>query len=107
MCKIDKCKESIGNGDIKLLFINFGEKEVTYCLPILAMAREGGIRCEIYPRQVKMREQMRYASIKKIPFVVLVSEDEMNKGKVTLKNMENGEQQMVTPMELVKSIIKN
>ena len=89
----------------QLLFINFGEKEAAYCLPILAKARQTGIRCEIYPDQVKMKKQMQYANAKQIPFVALVGEDEMNEGKVTLKNMETGEQQMVTPEELLQSLI--
>ncbi len=89
----------------QLLFINFGEKEAAYCLPILAKARQAGIRCEIYPDQVKMKKQMQYANAKQIPFVALVGENEMNEGKVTLKNMETGEQQMVTPDELLQSLI--
>lgn len=89
----------------QLLFINFGEREAAYCLPILAKARQAGIRCEIYPDQVKMKKQMQYANTKQIPFVALVGENEMNEGKVTLKNMETGEQQMLTPEELLKSLI--
>ena len=89
----------------QLLFINFGEREAAYCLPILAKARQAGIRCEIYPDQVKMKKQMQYANTKQIPFVALVGENEMNEGKVTLKNMETGEQQMLTPEELLQSLI--
>ncbi|MBQ6190104.1 MAG: histidine--tRNA ligase [Bacteroidaceae bacterium] len=89
----------------QLLFINFGEREAAYCLPILAKARQAGIRCEIYPDQVKMKKQMQYANAKQIPFVALVGENEMNEGKVTLKDMETGEQQMVTPEELLQSLI--
>ena len=89
----------------QLLFINFGEREAAYCLPILAKARQAGIRCEIYPDQVKMKKQMQYANTKQIPFVALVGENEMNEGKVTLKNMETGEQQMLTPKELLQSLI--
>lgn len=84
----------------QLLFINFGEREVAYCLPILAKVRRAGIRCEIYPDSAKMKKQMQYANQKGIPFVALVGENEMNEGKVTLKNMETGEQQMLTPEEL-------
>lgn len=89
----------------QLLFINFGEREAAYCLPILAKARQAGIRCEIYPDQVKMKKQMQYANAKQIPFVALVGENEMNEGKVTLKNMETGEQQMLTPEELLQSLV--
>ncbi len=87
----------------QLLFINFGEREATYCLPILAQARKAGIRCEIFPDSTKMKKQMQYANAKQIPFVARAGENEMNEGKVTLKNMETGEQRLVTPEELVES----
>ena len=88
----------------QLLFINFGEKETAYCLPIVSAAREQGIRTEIYPDAVKMKKQMSYANAKAIPFVALAGETEMAEGKITLKNMTTGEQSLVTPDELLKTI---
>ena len=85
----------------QLLFINFGEAEATACLPILAKAREAGIRCEIYPDAAKMKKQMQYANAREIPFVAIVGESEMQEGKVTLKDMATGTQQLLTPDELV------
>jgi len=95
-------KESI-NGT-QVLFINFGEKETAYCLPVVAMARKAGIRTEMYPDPSKMKKQMSYANAKHIPFVVLAGENEMAQGKVTLKDMETGEQQLVSPEELLQAI---
>ena len=86
------------------LFVNFGEKETEYSLPILFKAREAGIRAEIYPDSAKMKKQMSYANAKQIPFVAIVGENEMNEGKVTLKNMTTGEQSLLTPEELVAAI---
>ena len=85
----------------QLLFVNFGEAEAAYVLPVLAKVRAAGIRAEIYPDSTKMKKQMSYANSKMIPFVAIVGEDEMKEGKLTLKNMGNGEQSMVTPEELV------
>ena len=85
----------------QLLFINFGEKETAYCLPIIGQVREHGIRAEIYPDTAKMKKQMSYANAKDIPYVALAGENEMETGKVTLKNMETGEQQMLSPEELI------
>ena len=51
-----------------------------------------------------MKKQMGYANSKNIPFVVLVGENEMNEGKVTLKNMETGEQRLVTAQELIEEL---
>lgn len=97
-------KEAV-NGT-QLLFVNFGEAEAAYVLPVLMQAREAGIRAEIYPDNAKMKKQMGYANSKNIPFVALVGETEMNEGKVTLKNMTTGEQTLVTPEELIAAIRK-
>ncbi len=95
-------KESM-NGT-QLLFINFGEKETAYCMPIAAKAREAGIRTEIYPDSVKMKKQMSYANAKQIPFVALAGENEISEGKVTLKNMLTGEQMLVTTDQLIAAV---
>ena len=86
----------------QLLFINFGEQETAYCLPAVAKAREAGIRTEIYPDSSKMKKQMSYANAKQIPFVALAGENEMAEGKLTLKNMMTGEQQLVAIEELIE-----
>ena len=92
-------KEAV-NGT-ELLFVNFGDKEAAYCLPILTKVREAGVGAEIYPDASKMKKQMGYANDKQIPFVAIVGENEMNEGKLTLKNMTTGEQSLVTPDELL------
>ncbi len=88
----------------QLLFVNFGEAEAAYVLPVLAKVRAAGIRAEIYPDSAKMKKQMGYANNKAIPFVAIVGENEMNEGKLTLKNMTTGEQSLVTPDELIDVI---
>ena len=97
-------KEAV-NGT-QLLFINFGEKEAAFSMGILAKARAAGIRAEIFPDAAKMKKQMSYANVKNIPFVAIVGENEMNEGKAMLKNMESGEQQMVTAEELIGVLTK-
>ena len=92
-------KEAV-NGT-QLLFVNFGEAEAAYVLPVLAQVRAVGIRAEIYPDAAKMKKQMSYANAKMVPFVAIVGENEMKEGKVMLKNMTSGEQSLVTPEELV------
>ena len=88
----------------QVLFINFGEKETAYCLSILNKVRAQGVRAEIYPDAAKMKKQMSYANAKQIPYVALAGENEMKEGKITLKNMETGEQQLVTPEELIAKL---
>jgi histidyl-tRNA synthetase len=88
----------------QLLFVNFGQAEVEYSLPIVAKARQAGIRTEIYPDSSKMKKQMQYANAKQIPYVAIVGETEMSEGKVMLKNMVSGEQNLVTPDDLLAMI---
>ena len=95
-------KEAVNSTQV--LFINFGEKETAYCLPIVGKLRQAGIRAEIFPDKAKMKKQMSYANAKNIPFVVLAGENEMTAGQVTLKNMESGEQTLVTTEELIAAV---
>lgn len=88
----------------QLLFINFGEKEVAYCLPLVAAARNAGIRTELYPDASKMKKQMSYANAKSIRFVALAGENEISQGKVTLKDMVTGEQLMVDSDGLISAV---
>lgn len=96
-------KEIITN--TQLLFINFGDKEAEYCMPIVSKSRANGIRTELFPDAAKMKKQMSYANANNIPFVALAGDDEIQKGIVTLKNMETGEQKQVTAEEMI-SIVK-
>jgi histidyl-tRNA synthetase len=93
-------KESLET--IKVMFVNFGEKEEAYCLPVLAKLRKNNVNAEIFPENAKMKKQMNYANKKEIPFVVLAGESEINEGKFTLKNMESGEQKLVSAEEMIK-----
>lgn len=95
-------KEAVNSTQV--LFINFGETETAYCLPIVGKLRQAGIRSEIFPDKAKMKKQMSYANAKNIPFVVLAGENEMAAGKVTLKNMESGEQTLVTAEKLIATV---
>ena len=85
----------------QVLFVNFGEKETAYSLPIIAALRRQGIRCEIYPDASKMKKQMQYANQKAIPFVAMTGESEMAAGKVMLKNMQTGEQGLISPDDIL------
>ena len=88
----------------RLLFINFGEQEVSHCLQLASQIRQAGISVEIYPDSVKMKKQMSYASSSGIPFVALVGENEIATGQLSLKNMSTGEQRSVTVEEAISII---
>ena len=88
----------------RVLFINFGQNETAFCMPVVARVRQAGIRAELYPDAAKMKKQMSYANAKQIPFVAMAGESEMAQGKLTLKNMTTGEQALLTPDELIEAI---
>jgi histidyl-tRNA synthetase len=88
----------------QVLFVNFGEKEQKYCLPLVSRLRSAGINAELFPDQAKMKKQMSYANSKNIPFVVLVGENEMNSGSLTVKDMSSGEQVQTTLDLLIMKI---
>jgi len=77
-----------------------------YALPWLNSLRASCINAEIYPEPAKMKKQMSYADNKKIPFVAIVGETEMNAGKVMLKNMKTGEQALATLEEVTGMLSK-
>ena len=97
-------KESVQG--TQLLFINFGEKETAYCMPIIAAARQAGIRAEMYPDNAKMKKQMSYANAKSIGFVALAGESEIEADKITLKDMATGNQLLVTAEEMIGFIMQ-
>jgi len=91
----------------QVLFVNFGEKEQDYCLPLLFQLRDEDINAEIYPDVgAKLKKQMTFANNKNINYVVLVGSDEMNSGKLTVKNMQTGEQHAFTIEELIQELKK-
>lgn len=88
-----------------LLFINFGEKETSFLLPIIQQLRNAGIRCELYPDAAKIKKQMSYADNNHIPFVAILGEEEMAEQRITLKNMGNGIQERIPLNELRSRIL--
>jgi histidyl-tRNA synthetase len=101
--QLDAYPKDAVNGT-RVLFINFGDKETAYCLPMVGKLRAAGVRTELFPDASKMKKQMSYANAKQIPFVALAGENEMAAGKLTLKNMLSGEQQLLDIEELIKVV---
>jgi len=89
----------------KVMFVNFGEKEESYCLPLLQKLREKEISAEIFPESAKMKKQMTYANNKNIPYVILVGENEMNKNVLSVKNMISGEQTEMSFETLIQTLL--
>ena len=103
MLHLDRFPEE-GAFDTRVLFVNFGSKEVQQLFPVLRQLREEGIAAELYPDDAKMKKQMGYANSRGIPYVALVGEQEIRDGVITLKEMETGRQEQLTLAELVKRL---
>jgi histidyl-tRNA synthetase len=88
----------------KVLFINFGDEEQKFCLSAISKLRSKGIAAELYPDKVKLKKQLTYANNKLIPFVILTGQDEIESGKLTLKDMTSGEQFQLSIEEIAKKI---
>jgi histidyl-tRNA synthetase len=88
----------------KVMFANFGKKEAAYCLPLLKELRANGISSELYPKDAKMKKQMTYANNKGVQFVIMVGEDEMESGILSVKNMESGEQRNLNINDVIKEL---
>ncbi len=89
-------------GGTQLLFVNFGEKEQAYILPLLQRLRRQGVKAELYPETAKLGRQFSYADARHIPYVAVVGEDEMQKGGLQLKDMRSGEQRFMDEVSLLK-----
>lgn len=90
----------------QVMFTNFGEAEVAYCLKVATQLRQAGIRTEIYPDNSKMKKQMSYANTLGVPFVAMVGENEMNSGLISLKDMATGKQSQLTTEQLIEKLSK-
>jgi histidyl-tRNA synthetase len=90
----------------EVLVVNFGENETSYAIKILNLLRSLNIRTEFYPDAVKLKKQISYADAKKIPYIIIAGEDEINKDSLIIKIMSTGEQKNI-PLKELGSFVKN
>ncbi len=89
----------------QVLISNFDKLAELYALPLLQKLRTSGISAELYPSSAKLKKQMAYADAKKIPFVILIGEEEIQSGILSLKNMQSGEQRRLNESELLTFLL--
>lgn len=77
---------------------------LNFAIQTATALRNAGIRVQLYTEQKKFKAKMSYADKLGFPFVVLIGEDEIAAGKVTLKNMSTGIQSLVTPAEAAATV---
>ena len=88
----------------KVLIINFDKTLESFTLPLLASLRQSGVAAELYPTAAKLKKQMSYADAKRIPYVLLIGDEEKESGLLSLKNMESGEQVKVSKEDLIAQL---
>jgi histidyl-tRNA synthetase len=93
------------NENTVVLFLNFGSQEQVVAISLLNKVRQSGINAEIYPEAAKIKKQMNYANQNNIPWVVIIGENEINQGVATLKNMQSGEQKVVSQEQIVEYFV--
>ncbi|MGA6120431.1 histidine--tRNA ligase [Sphingobacterium anhuiense] len=85
----------------KLLIVNFDKETESFTLPLLNRLRKANIAVELYPTAAKLKKQMSYADSKGIPFVLLIGEEEVSSGQLSLKDMQTGDQRKIDESSLI------
>ena len=88
---------------VQYLFANYGENESLAAMKMIGQLRAKGISAELYPEETKLKKQFTYAEKKGIPNLVFYGEQEISEGKITVKNLENGEQKTLSSDEFMNS----
>ena len=88
--------------DLSLFFVAFDETAHRYAFRCLGQVRNAGIAADLYPAPLKLKKQMKYANDRKVPYVVLIGEEEIQSGKLSLKHMETGQQQKLSLEEIIR-----
>ncbi|MBK7872061.1 MAG: histidine--tRNA ligase [Saprospiraceae bacterium] len=89
---------------LQLLFIAFDEKTHRYAFECLNKIRAVGIHSEIYPDPGNLKKQMKYANSRNVPYVVLIGDEEMTSGQLSLKNMVSGEQEQLSLEKIIEKL---
>jgi len=94
--------ESLETASAKALMVMFDELHIPEYLSLLNRLRKAGIACELYPEAHKLKKQFAYADARKIPAVLVLGEDEIRQGLVTIKFLESGKQMQVESNEIIR-----
>ena len=84
--------ESLQKASAKALLVMFDEGHIPQYMELLSHLRQNGISCELYPEPHKLKKQFAYADTRNIPAVLVLGEDEIREGKISMKLLASGEQ---------------
>ena len=77
---------------LDVLCLNFGKEEGRAALQLVSKLRKNGLRADLYPSSTKVPKQFKYADKRKVPYVILLGDKELQMGSFVVKNMKTGEQ---------------
>lgn len=94
-----------GGSEAPELFIAYiGEDAKMYSVGLLEKLRKQGVRASMDVHGRNLKGQMKYANKLGAAYTVVIGDDEVSSGQLTLKNMETGDQINVTPDQLIDKI---
>ena len=79
-------------------------EDLSYSINIANKLRDAGIKTEVYFDNKKIKAKFKYADRLNVPFVIVIGEDEINTGKLTIKNMQEGTQEQLTIEEIINKL---
>jgi histidyl-tRNA synthetase len=87
-----------------VLVTMWDEAASTDALALARLLRAGGIRADVYPEAGKVKNQLKYASARGVRFVTIAGPDERERGEVSLKDLQTGEQQTLARERIVETV---
>jgi histidyl-tRNA synthetase len=85
----------------KIMLLNFGGENETFALQTLKQLRNADLPCELYPDAAKFDKQMKYANKRNMAFVIITGDEERKQQKVSLKDFQSGQQQLLSVNECI------
>ena len=81
-------------------------EDLSKAIEIANELRNANINTEIYFDNKKIKSKFKYADRLKIPYVIVIGEDEIKSGLLTIKDMNKGTQEQMPIEEIIKKLIK-
>ena len=82
-------------------------ENVTKAVEIGTCLRNAGINTAVYLENKKIKAKFKYADRLNVPYVIVIGEDEISSGRLTIKNMQEGTQEQLTIEEIIKGISRD
>ncbi|MFN9856258.1 MAG: histidine--tRNA ligase [Bacteroidota bacterium] len=92
--------------ETEVIFLNLGEQESLVAYKLMQQLRQQGLRCEIYPEAAKMDKQLKYCDKRKVPFAMIIGNNEIEQGVIKIKNLRTGEQSIHPVSQLAADLFR-